>query len=249
MITLKMISDRINRMQVYRSAKYWDDLAESSYGDNGTLLYTNPHLNVIYHKVEGDIVHGWASNVAGAAVLDIGCGAGRYSREFAERGARVHGIDFSQKSIEVARRLSTDTSVHYSVGSIFDLNFDREFEWVVCSRVLAVACKNADDVKVCADLIFRALKPGGKALFIEPTHRSFMRRDLRLNLREFQCVLSSAGFEVIDTKCAEFYPSRMLLAYLRLPEGLTQNLFAAGEAIVRSLPRTSDQKFVLAVRK
>ena len=39
----------------------------------------------------------------GAAVLDAGCGTGRYSRELARRGYVVHGVDLSPELIEVAK--------------------------------------------------------------------------------------------------------------------------------------------------
>lgn len=40
----------------------------------------------------------------GASVLDLGCGPGLYSNALARRGARVVGIDFSERSIHYARK-------------------------------------------------------------------------------------------------------------------------------------------------
>src|SRR5258707_5436658 len=39
----------------------------------------------------------------GAAILDAGCGTGRYSRELARRGYIVHGVDLSPELIQVAK--------------------------------------------------------------------------------------------------------------------------------------------------
>ncbi len=39
----------------------------------------------------------------GTSVSDLGCGPGLYARRYAERGAVVHGLDFSQNSIDYAR--------------------------------------------------------------------------------------------------------------------------------------------------
>ena len=40
----------------------------------------------------------------GVAVLDLGCGTGRYARQLAARGCRVLGIDLSAASIETAKK-------------------------------------------------------------------------------------------------------------------------------------------------
>lgn len=55
-----------------------------------------------------DLVHGPSllraiGTVRGLAVLDVGCGQGRFTRKIARRGATVTGIDWSPAMIEVAR--------------------------------------------------------------------------------------------------------------------------------------------------
>ncbi|HSK02214.1 MAG TPA: class I SAM-dependent methyltransferase [Kofleriaceae bacterium] len=53
-----------------------------------------------------------SGDVAGKAILDIGCGSGIYSIELARRGARrVLGLDFSEPMLEIARRSAQDTGV------------------------------------------------------------------------------------------------------------------------------------------
>lgn len=42
-----------------------------------------------------------------ARVLDAGCGSGQKARFFQDRGARVLGIDFSEKLLEIARQTAT----------------------------------------------------------------------------------------------------------------------------------------------
>jgi 2-polyprenyl-3-methyl-5-hydroxy-6-metoxy-1,4-benzoquinol methylase len=47
--------------------------------------------------------------VAGKTILDVGCGPGRYSLEYARRGAaRVVGVDFSQPMLAIARQLADE---------------------------------------------------------------------------------------------------------------------------------------------
>ncbi|MFM7490244.1 MAG: class I SAM-dependent methyltransferase, partial [Actinomycetota bacterium] len=41
--------------------------------------------------------------VAGARVLDVGCGPGRHALELARRGAVVHGIDIAQRFVGIGQ--------------------------------------------------------------------------------------------------------------------------------------------------
>ncbi len=248
MITMQMVHDRWNRKSVYTKPAFWDDAAEKYYREAGTNIWVNPHLNELLHEIESNTLRGWTENVAGAEVLDLGCGAGRFAREFADRGARVTAIDFSPKSIEIARRLTSSPSVTYGVGSVYELNADSKYDVIVCSKILSIACVDDVDLDECLEKIFKALKPGGRLLSIEPCHTSFVRRVLSLSFENYKQSLSEAGFIVRDAKVAVFIPARMLLAFFEFPKWLTRAALTAGELMVRILPVTSDQKFVLATK-
>ena len=49
--------------------------------------------------------------VAGKRVLDIGCGSGRYSIEFARRGAEVIGLDLAPAMVEMAQKAAAAAGV------------------------------------------------------------------------------------------------------------------------------------------
>ena len=53
----------------------------------------------------------------GKSVLDIGCGDGVLSRAMSERGARVTAFDISREQIELAKKLTPDERITYSVSS------------------------------------------------------------------------------------------------------------------------------------
>ena len=73
----------------------------------------------------------------GASILDAGCGTGRYSRELARRGYRVHGIDLSPELLEVARQSVREPagSVSFEVDDIFVLPSHR-YAGILCRGVL-----------------------------------------------------------------------------------------------------------------
>lgn len=59
-----------------------------------------------------DITFAHSGSIEGKSVLDVGCGSGRYSVEYARRGAnRVVGIDYSRPMLDIATKLATQVGV------------------------------------------------------------------------------------------------------------------------------------------
>ena len=50
-------------------------------------------------------------DVSGLAVLDAGCGTGYLCNKLAQKGARVTGVDFSPRMIEVAKRNTLNNQI------------------------------------------------------------------------------------------------------------------------------------------
>jgi SAM-dependent methyltransferase len=59
------------------------------------------------------------------SLLDIGCGPGLYTKQFAKRGFRVTGIDFSDNSIAYAR--DHDSESNYILQNYLEMDFENEF--------------------------------------------------------------------------------------------------------------------------
>ena len=75
-------------------------------------------------------------DLAGARVLDVGCGTGRFSIECAKRGAnRVVGIDFAPSMIEYSRKVAEQMNVTEKCEFICDdflsHQFDESFDVVL----------------------------------------------------------------------------------------------------------------------
>lgn len=72
-------------------------------------------------------------DVKGKAVLDVGCGSGRYSIEFAKRGAaNVVGIDFAPNMVALARQHAKEYGVQdcceFIIGDFMELEFKKNFD-------------------------------------------------------------------------------------------------------------------------
>jgi 2-polyprenyl-3-methyl-5-hydroxy-6-metoxy-1,4-benzoquinol methylase len=110
-------------------------------------------------------------SVEGLRILEVGCGAGRLLRAFAQRGAVVTGVDVSPRMLELAagncEEFRNNVSLYNGDGEtlkdISDNTFDIVYTWHVLQHV--------PDRKVVMRLIgeiHRALKAGATALLHLP---------------------------------------------------------------------------------
>jgi 2-polyprenyl-6-hydroxyphenyl methylase/3-demethylubiquinone-9 3-methyltransferase len=97
----------------------------------------------------------------GAAVLDVGCGGGILAEAMARRGARVTGIDLSDKALRVAQLHLHESKldIRYEKSSAED--FTGEFDVVTCMELLEHVPHPASMVAACARLV----RPGGLVFF------------------------------------------------------------------------------------
>jgi SAM-dependent methyltransferase len=97
---------------------------------------------------------------AGLDVLDIGCGPGWVSVQYAAGGANVTSIDLTDTAVELARKhlAIKDLSADVSVASAEDLPFPSgSFDLVVASGVL----HHTPDCQRAIIEAFRVTRPGG----------------------------------------------------------------------------------------
>jgi 2-polyprenyl-6-hydroxyphenyl methylase / 3-demethylubiquinone-9 3-methyltransferase len=103
--------------------------------------------------------------LAGARVLDVGCGGGLLAEGLAARGARVVAIDLAAENVEAARRHAAAGAftIDYRCVAVEELaaGSPGEFDAVTCLEMLEHVPDPASIVAACA----AALRPGGTAFF------------------------------------------------------------------------------------
>jgi len=142
--------------------KEWNDAAESwlEFVRKGKDYYRDELNNPATFELIGD--------VKGKRVLDLACGEGYNTRIMATKGAKVTGVDFSEKLIELARReeARVKKGISYHILDACDLKeFPSDhFDLVTCFMSL-------QDIKNYKKAIFevaRILRNQGRFVFSFP---------------------------------------------------------------------------------
>lgn len=111
---------------------------------------------------------GWidrCATLAGKRVLDVGCGGGLLSEGMASCGAKVTGIDLSDKALGVAQLHLLESGCHVDYRLIAAETLasaePASYDVVTCLEMLEHVPDPATTVAACAALV----KPGGQVFF------------------------------------------------------------------------------------
>jgi len=134
----------------------WNLLADDWRVQVGTEGDSNRRMN------SDPVLWELAGDVRGLAVLDAGCGTGYLSGKLRDKGARVTGVDFAGRMIEIAR--ADRPGIDFRVDSCTELATcaDGQFDLVVANYVLM----DTPDLEATMRAFARVLKPGGAAVLV-----------------------------------------------------------------------------------
>lgn len=103
----------------------------------------------------------------GQRVLELGCGIESLGFEAAARGVEVVGVDIS--SVAVSQASSTANELGLDLATYVEMNAeDLEFDDSTFDGVIGTAVLHHLDVDKACGGMARVLRPGGRAVFIEP---------------------------------------------------------------------------------
>jgi 2-polyprenyl-3-methyl-5-hydroxy-6-metoxy-1,4-benzoquinol methylase len=169
---------------------------------------------------------------AGARVLDVGCGEGRFTEALAEHGARVVGVDVAEEPLRRARARRLELELlRVAPAGPWPLE-DASFDVVWAGEVI----EHVADTAGWLSEVRRVLRSGGALALSTPAHERLTRLRLGLSERAFAAhfdpradhlhfytrralvrLLADFGFEAIATRTCGGVPGarRVLLASAR----------------------------------
>lgn len=97
-------------------------------------------------------------------VLDAGCGTGRHSLYLAEMGFNVHGVDISERAIQIAESNRNGKTLDYRVAKLAQLPYaDSSMDFILANHSLEYGTYG--NVVKCANEFSRVLRRG-RSLFL-----------------------------------------------------------------------------------
>lgn len=162
-----------------RDKDLFDSLADEWWNPKGRLISL--------HKINPlrfDYFSGKIKGLKDTRVLDIGCGGGILSEEFAKKGAIVTGIDLSDKAIEVAKDHAKESGleIEYMVSSPSQLSTHNSqlYDAVICAEIL----EHVDDLEGFVRDSAGLLKEGGY-FFFSTVNKTLLSRVFAIYLAEY----------------------------------------------------------------
>jgi malonyl-CoA O-methyltransferase len=170
-------------------------------------------------------------NLEGKAVLDLGCGTGRYAISLAKQGAKVTAVDFSPAMLAIASAKAAEAkaTITFEECEITRYKPTRKFDAVLCSLVLdhvrdldraidviAASSRRATRVVITnmhPEVIRRnELAPGNSAGFLYEPYRT---RQFVHPLEEYVSLFFGKGFILAGVKELTFERKYQRLARFR----------------------------------
>jgi len=112
-----------------------------------------------------------AGSLAGKAILDYGCGQGRFAHRFAELGAKVTAFDIAPAELEIAKSLYRSGNIQFVSDA--DALVPNQYDLILLFMVLL--CNPVPDATELVAKVYSLCRPGGR-VFLANTYTGTLGR-------------------------------------------------------------------------
>ncbi len=191
---------------------YWDRIAEETRKENHEISkeqalcrnYVAEYADEKSKDLLLKVFERFVSLHGKCTILDVGCGLGKWTRIFAEKGYRTIGIDASARMTELAKERTNGKSA----GKVGFFNMDASmlgfrtatFDFINCVTVLQHILTNEKWRYAIKEMV-RVTKPNGYMLLYEAAPLFALQRkteNLRFRtLKEYEAMFAEAGAQLV----------------------------------------------------
>ena len=181
-------------------------------------------------------------------VLELGCGAGRFTEVLLEAGAKVVSVDISPAVDSNAKNFPVSDNHQIVQADINNLPFyPEQFDFVICLGVVQHTPNPEETIKN----LIKACKKGGQIAFDQYTNSLYRRFNIGTLLRVFIKRIPSnrKRFNLVKKIVNFYYPIHASPYFQKKPLSFLLAIFSPCGSFFRSLPsldKGSQYEFMLA---
>ena len=158
---------------------YWETLHHDGIAANDPLAPVctpdeSDRINRLYnfgHRLGMRDVFKRVGDLKGKKVLDVGCGRGRWSKEFAGRGAEVLGVDWSREAVYRNRQEITECT--FTCMSVKELHNFKPGSFDIVNSVTVIQHVPREFHQKIFEDVHTLLVKGGRFCMLESVYNSF----------------------------------------------------------------------------
>lgn len=177
---LEEINARPLPFQYYTAAELWTDEHTSrkmlEYHLDDNINASSRNKEFIEISVQWIVSNFGIDN--NSLICDFGCGPGLYTTRFAERGANVTGIDFSNRSIDYAKKIAQEKEIDVDYVIQNYLFYDTEKRFDLITMIMCDYCAlSTEQREKLLQIFYKLLKPDGSILLDVYTLEAYKKRE------------------------------------------------------------------------
>jgi ubiquinone/menaquinone biosynthesis C-methylase UbiE len=163
----------IDQSELRREEEFWDKVAVKWFRRNREWF----HVRDARDFLTGSIVafrhiESLVGDVRGKRILDYGCGSGWLASYFALKGATVSGFDIAQKLVDLSAKRAEENGMSERTDFKRMIAEKLEYPDNTFDYVIGISILHHISLEEGSSELHRVLKPGGRALFMEPLGES-----------------------------------------------------------------------------